>query len=338
MSTDAAPTTPPEVVTVTDEAERRVLTVGDWRLVVWHDWEDGEPRVRDLDAAVRLGFKQPRMVRLLIERVWPDEARRPRSRAVEERRGNRGGTQTVREYWLTEAELLKLVTRSRTPIAEAITDAMIATYMAVRRKLLVPADASSPALAPPPESLAQAITAARATVTPYGPDALLRWRLILVAALGCDDRTLAARAAAGTPVLEPGTDLSASRAALEAARAWVADVARDLRHLALARPENRRAVGQTFGEALYAAMWPWYGGARKHPTFRYAVVGATTHDPYAVVAMFDARYPDPEPDLEELARRLYDEALLPAALRVVEAVLRTLPTRATDLARRGDPA
>ena len=334
MSADAAPS--PEVVTVTDEAERRVLTVGDWRLVVWHDWEDGEPRVRDLDAAVRLGFKQPRQIRELIERVWPEESRRPRSRTVTERRR---GRPTVREYWLTEAELLKLVTRSRTPIAEAITDAMIATYMAVRKKLLVPADATTPTLAaPPPESLAQAITAARATVGSYGPDALLRWRLILVAALGCDDRTLAARAAAGTPVLEPGTDLSASRAALEAARAWVADVARDLRHLALARPENRRAVGQTFGEALYAAMWPWYGGARKHPTFRYAVVGATTHDPYAVVAMFDARYPDPEPDLEELARRLYDEALLPAALRVVEAVLRTLPTRATDLARRGDPA
>ena len=323
MSADAAPS--PEVVTVTDEAERRVLTVGDWRLVVWHDWEDGEPRVRDLDAAVRLGFKQPRQIRELIERVWPEESRRPRSRTVTERRR---GRPTVREYWLTEAELLKLVTRSRTPIAEAITDAMIATYMAVRQKLLVPADATTPALAaPPPESLAQAIVAARAVVTPYGPDALLRWRLILVAALGCDDRTLAARAAAGTPVLEPGTDLSASLAALEAARAWVADVARDLRHLALARPENRRAVGQTFGEALYAAMWSWYGGARKHPTFRYAVVGATTHDPYAVVAMFDARYPDPDPDLEELARRLYDEALLPAALRVVDAVGRVAPGR-----------
>ena len=232
---------------------------------------------------------------------------------------------TADAYWLTEAELLKLCARSETPIAEAILDEMIAVYQAVRRKLLVPAPA--PALAPPPESLAQAITAARAVVAPYGPDALLRWRLILVAALGCDDRTLAARAAAGTPVLEPGTDLSASRAALEAARAWVADVARDLRHLALARPENRRAVGQTFGEALYAAMWPWYGGARKHPTFRYAIVGATTHDPYAVVAMFDARYPDPDPDLEELARRLYDEALLPAALRVVDAVGRVAPGR-----------
>ena len=48
-----------------------------------------------------------------------------------------GGTRevSVNEYWLTEAQLLKVVARSETAIAETILDEMIQVYMAVRRHL-----------------------------------------------------------------------------------------------------------------------------------------------------------------------------------------------------------
>lgn len=118
----------------------RLVRVGSWEMRA-QGAAGTEPTVRDLDAAERLGFKRPRDVRKLIERIWPQD-KRPIHRATVARRNVRGGgvqEYTVDEYWLTEAQLLKVIARSKTDIAEAILDEMIAVYMAARRGLLVPA-------------------------------------------------------------------------------------------------------------------------------------------------------------------------------------------------------
>jgi len=126
------------------EGSRRILTVGDgYELAVERD---GVPRVRDLDAAARLGFSRPRDIRKLIERVWP-ENKRPHVRATMARTSMpRGGERerVVDEYWLTEAEFLKLCARAETPIAEAVLDDMIARYMAARLHLAAPSLAPAP--------------------------------------------------------------------------------------------------------------------------------------------------------------------------------------------------
>jgi hypothetical protein len=119
-----------------------------------------EPLIRDLDAAARLGFARPRDIRKLIERLWPENAR-PIQRATVARRNVRGGgvqEYRVDEYWLTEAELLKLCARAETKVAEAVLDEMIAVYMAVRRGLL---PRPAPAV---PLQLATEVSALRAAV------------------------------------------------------------------------------------------------------------------------------------------------------------------------------
>lgn len=148
---------------------RRVLTVGEgesaWPFSVWEEDGDGEPRIRDLDAAVKLGFSRPRDVRKIIERIWPESPRPIQRPTVERTSMPRGGERvvTTRSYWLTEAELLKLIARSETPIAESILDEMIRVYMAVRRHLAnavpvraherkPPAHRQLPAPKPEPES------------------------------------------------------------------------------------------------------------------------------------------------------------------------------------------
>lgn len=119
------------------ELAHRRVAVGLWTFTV--PGADGtEPLIRDLDAASRLGFARPRKIRELIERIWP-ENKRPHVRpAVGRTSMPNGGTREteVREYWLTEAELLKLCARAETKVAEAVLDEMIAVYIAVRRGIL----------------------------------------------------------------------------------------------------------------------------------------------------------------------------------------------------------
>ncbi len=132
--------TPTITVETRTEQTRRVLTPSaqGWEFSIWENMPDGEPRIRDIDAATRLGYAEPRMVRKLIKRIWP-ENKTPYVRATVERTlMPRGGTRevSVKEFWLTEAELLKLIARSETPVAESILDEMIAVYMAVRRHMI----------------------------------------------------------------------------------------------------------------------------------------------------------------------------------------------------------
>jgi len=113
----------------------RLVRVSDWTLTLWQEYGDEEPRMLDTDVAKRLGFERPRDIRKLIERVW-SEGQRPAIRATVARKGP--GRRPEGEYWLTEAQILKVCARSETPVAEAILDEMIAVYMLARRGLLTP--------------------------------------------------------------------------------------------------------------------------------------------------------------------------------------------------------
>lgn len=128
-----------EVVEATLETGERTLAVGAWRFTVADAAaNDTEPRVRDIDAAERLGFKEPRMIRKLIKRIWPSGDGPINRSTVSRWIAGKGAERerVVDEFWLTEAQLLKVVARSETPIAEAILDDMIRVYLAVRRFLL----------------------------------------------------------------------------------------------------------------------------------------------------------------------------------------------------------
>jgi hypothetical protein len=95
-----------------------------------------EPRVRDLDLAARLGFSRSRTIRDLIERLVRDGklSNVEVCRTVQQTSGGRPG----REFWLTEAQALKVVAKSETDKADAILDEVIAVYLAWRRGHLAP--------------------------------------------------------------------------------------------------------------------------------------------------------------------------------------------------------
>lgn len=122
------------------EALRRILRAPATgrEMSVWADAPDDEPRIRDIDLAMWLGYARPRTARDLIKRVFSAN-KLPHVRTTVMRTSMpKGGARdvTVQEYWLTEAEALKFIARSETPIAEAILDEIIAVYMAVRRHLV----------------------------------------------------------------------------------------------------------------------------------------------------------------------------------------------------------
>jgi hypothetical protein len=107
------------------------------------DFEDGEPRVRDVDFAAFLGFERPRVIRELIERH--SEALGPR-RTV--RRGDNEGNRAHEEQWLTEHQCIYLAAKSETPIANEILQQVIDVFLAARRGELplAPAPAKDPIL------------------------------------------------------------------------------------------------------------------------------------------------------------------------------------------------
>lgn len=98
---------------------------------------DSEPLIRDVDLGARLKFGRPRDIRPLIERMEGDgrigqvHVRDAVSRTSMPRGGFR--EEVVKEYWLTEAQALKVAAKSETDVADALLDEMIAVYMAARR-------------------------------------------------------------------------------------------------------------------------------------------------------------------------------------------------------------
>jgi hypothetical protein len=120
-----------------DDAHR-LVRVGAWNFTVWEALVDDEPRIRDLDAGERLGFTRPRNIRKLIRsgRKIAELHKRSTVERYEIRPGIEHPGQPTDEFWLTEAQVLKLCARTETPIAEPILDDMIRVYIAVRRGLL----------------------------------------------------------------------------------------------------------------------------------------------------------------------------------------------------------
>lgn len=151
---------------------RREMAIEGTALTVWMEYGDSEPRMIDTDVAAKLGFKEPRMVRKLIERIWP-ENQRPHVRSTVERTSMpRGGERevVVNAYWLTEAQILKVCARSETPVAESILDEMIRVYMLARRGLLTPVQPPThdPALSAAVADLAREVKALKGKVASMG--------------------------------------------------------------------------------------------------------------------------------------------------------------------------
>ena len=95
------------------------------------------PLIRDLDLAERLGYERPRDIRKLIKRMVDDgKIAGVSMRATVARIQLRPGVerdQTVDEFWLTEAQALKVAARSETEPADALLDEMIRVFMLARR-------------------------------------------------------------------------------------------------------------------------------------------------------------------------------------------------------------
>lgn len=101
---------------------------------------DGEPRIRDIELAERLGFGRPRDIRSLIASLaragkLNDVAVRDAAARTQMPTGTYREV-AVREYWLTEAQALKVCAKSETTKADALLDEVIRVFVAVRRGTL----------------------------------------------------------------------------------------------------------------------------------------------------------------------------------------------------------
>jgi len=133
-------------VTTTPTDTRQTLTVNGWRLCVFST-ETGEPRIRDLDLAERLGYAKPHNIRDLIRNLLKDGKLRDIQTIRVTRMVSRRGRGQVRveeeEFWLTEAQALKVIAKSGTDAADAILDEMIEVFRLAIRGLLLPERANS---------------------------------------------------------------------------------------------------------------------------------------------------------------------------------------------------
>lgn len=121
---------PPVAVDVAPDGSRTVH-VGTWALSAAP--AEDEPRVRDIDLAERLGYERPRKIRDLIERLCREgKLNDSELRPVVGRSGGR----PAKEFWLTEAQALKVVAKSETAKADALLDEVIRVFILARKGLL----------------------------------------------------------------------------------------------------------------------------------------------------------------------------------------------------------
>ena len=106
---------------------------------------DGEPKARDLDIAVKLGYERPRKIRDLIER-WAQDLgpldMRPTVGRIKLRPGVTRPA-TGEEAWLTEAQALFIAAKSDTPAAANVLREIIHVFMLARKGLLPAAGADT---------------------------------------------------------------------------------------------------------------------------------------------------------------------------------------------------
>jgi hypothetical protein len=103
-------------------------------------FDDGEPRIRDIELAERLGYARSRDIRALIKGMIADGKLKDVAHcgaAPRERPGER-----AIEYWLTRKQALKVIAKSETAIADSILDEVIDVFDKWQRgELVSPRDA-----------------------------------------------------------------------------------------------------------------------------------------------------------------------------------------------------
>lgn len=103
------------------------------------DFEDKEPRIRDLELAKRLGYAKPYDIRRLIIRMHEDGKLPGISQFVTvANRADGLPSKPSKEFWLDERACLKVIAKSDTANADAILDQIIDVFMAYRRGKLLP--------------------------------------------------------------------------------------------------------------------------------------------------------------------------------------------------------
>lgn len=118
---------------------RRIVRFGSWSFVAWEQSKD-EPRIRDIDLAERLGYERPEAIRDLIKRLIRDGKLNDNEVFRVVRKTSELGGRPPTEFWLTEAQALKVIAKSEAAMADPILDDMIRVYMAVRRGLIGPGE------------------------------------------------------------------------------------------------------------------------------------------------------------------------------------------------------
>jgi hypothetical protein len=108
----------------------QMTTVDGWALATG-GFDDAEPRVLDLEIAERLEYANSFDIRKLIRRL-DEDGRLGLVATVAKSTGGRPAT----EYWLTEAQALKVVAKSETAKADALLDEVIRVFVLARRGLL----------------------------------------------------------------------------------------------------------------------------------------------------------------------------------------------------------
>lgn len=101
-------------------------------------FEDGQPRIRDLDLAVALGYERPINIRNLITRKRDLLEEAGILFTVKINSGERGRPSL--EYWLTEKQALLLCTWAETDRADEVRLTLVNVFMAYKDGLLVPAE------------------------------------------------------------------------------------------------------------------------------------------------------------------------------------------------------
>ncbi|MCW4115678.1 hypothetical protein NPA31_011955 [Aurantimonas sp. MSK8Z-1] len=97
----------------------------------------GEPRVRDLVLAERLGFGRPSSIRVLIERNKSELQAYGSLHQIDANPGKQGGRPS-KAYWLNEPQALLICMFSRTPLAADVRRQVIEVFMAWRQGKTVP--------------------------------------------------------------------------------------------------------------------------------------------------------------------------------------------------------
>jgi hypothetical protein len=107
----------------------KTTTIEDWSLSFWSG--DEEPRVQDLDLAARLGYSRPRDIRQLIERMI-ERGRLTQVCGTVPQTSPLGGRPSM-EYYLTEAQALKVAAKSETEPADKLLDEIIRVFLLAKR-------------------------------------------------------------------------------------------------------------------------------------------------------------------------------------------------------------